>query len=224
MYQISTVHAPGSRGCVHPSLHSYAPGVFLPNMCAQRVKPIVASPSGMSGKFASGSVYLLQRFPHVPHADAFLCVGGGEHSGVHRVKHDGVKSGLVLRQAERFRGAGAAYIINQDSPVVAGAGKDIVIVWMNGQTVDRLFVQEEVEDVAPATIKMTSEDATQHAARIRESLLRFQVVDYDLIVVPRGKYLGLAAVVTETEYIANVLGLHHGGLAHTPYCLLHIPQ
>lgn len=57
----------------------------------------------------------------------------------------------------------------------------------------------------------------------RQLFLRFQIVDYNLIVVPRRKYLGLAAVVTEAKYIANMLGFHHGRFTDTSYCLLHFP-
>lgn len=53
--------------------------------------------------------------------------------------------------------------------------------------------------------------------------LRAQIVDYHLIVVPRGEYLGLTAVVTEAKYIANVLRFHHGGFPQTLYRLLHSP-
>lgn len=48
-------------------------------------------------------------------------------------------------------------------------------------------------------------------------------MDDDLVVVSRGEYLGLAAVVTKAEYIANMLGFHHSGFAHTLYRLLHSP-
>lgn len=85
-------------------------------------------------------IYLLQRFSYIPHTDTFFSIGSSEHSGVHRIKHDGVKGAFVLRQAESFRSAIATYVVNQDSPVVAGAGKDIIIMWMNGQSVDWLFV------------------------------------------------------------------------------------
>lgn len=53
--------------------------------------------------------------------------------------------------------------------------------------------------------------------------LRSQIVDYDLIVIPGGKYLSLTAVITEAEYIADVLAFHHSGLANTTYRLLNLP-
>lgn len=118
----------------------------------------------------------------------------------------------------------ATYIVNEDSPVVAGAGKDFVIVRMNGQSVDRLFVQEDVEGLAPATSKLRLLRLRVHIPRVvGKNVLRAQIVDYDLIVVARGEYLSLAAVVAKAKYIANVLRFHHGGLAHTLYRLLHSP-
>lgn len=86
------------------------------------------------------SLYSLQRFSHVPHTDAFLRIGSSEHSGIRGIEHDGMEGAFVLCQAEGLRGAGAAYIVNQDSAVVAGASKDVVIVRMNGKPVDRFLV------------------------------------------------------------------------------------
>jgi len=57
----------------------------------------------------------------------------------------------------------------------------------------------------------------------RKAALRLQIMNYDLIIVPRRKYLGLATIVTEAKYIAGVLSLHYDGLAHTLYRLLHSP-
>lgn len=168
-------------------------------------------------------IYLLQRFPYIPHTDTFFSIGSSEHSGIHGIKHDRVEGAFVLCQS--FHSVIATYIVNKHSSVVAGAGKDFVIVRMNGQPVDGLLVQEDVERLAPATSKscLIVELRIQVPCVIERNALRAQIVDYDLIVVPRGEYLGLAAVVTKTKYIANVLRFHHGGLAHTLYRLLHSP-
>lgn len=96
-------------------------------------------------------VHLLQRFPYIPHTDTFLSIGSSEHSRVHGIKHDRVEGAFVLCQS--FHSVVATYIVNKHSPVVAGAGKDFVIVRMNGQPVDGLLVQEDVERLAPATLK-----------------------------------------------------------------------
>lgn len=170
-------------------------------------------------------VYLLQRFSYVPHTNTFLSIGSSEHSGVRGIKHDRVEGAFVLCQG--FHSVVATYIVNEDSPIVAGAGKYFVIVRMNGQSVDRLLVQKDVEGFAPATIKAPSFDLVKlrgHVSRIvGRDALRAQIMDYDLIVIPRREYLGLAAVVTKAKYIANVLRFHHRGLAHTLYRLLHSP-
>lgn len=93
--------------------------------------------------------YLLQRFPYIPHTDTLFSIGSSEHSGIRGIKHDRMEGAFVLCQS--FHSVVATYIVNENSPVVAGAGKDFVIVRMNGQPVDRLFVQEDVEGLAPAS-------------------------------------------------------------------------
>lgn len=140
-----------------------------------------------------------------------------------------MEGAFVLCQS--FHSVVATYVVNEDPPVVAGAGEDFVIVRMNGQPVHGLLVQEDVEGLAPERdvkakkrlLSNASASARSSARRRGGSALRAQIVDYNLIVVPRGEYLGLAAVVTKAEYIANVLRLHHGGFAHTLYRLLHSP-
>jgi len=96
-------------------------------------------------------VYLLQRFPYIPHTNTFFSIGSSEHSGIRGIKHDRVEGAFVLCQS--FHSVVTTYIVNEDSPVVAGAGKDFVIVRMNGQAVNRLFVQEDVERLAPTMSK-----------------------------------------------------------------------
>ena len=93
-------------------------------------------------------VYLLQRFSYIPHTDTFFSVGSSEQSRIHGIKHDRVEGAFVLCQS--FHSVVSTYIVNENSPVVAGAGEDFVIVRMNGQPIDRLFVQEDVEGFAPA--------------------------------------------------------------------------
>lgn len=64
-----------------------------------------------------------------------------------------MEGAFVLCQAERFVGTSATYIVNQNSPVVAGAGKYIIIVRMNGQPVDGFLMREEIDGVASATLE-----------------------------------------------------------------------
>lgn len=58
-----------------------------------------------------------------------------------------MEGAFVLCQC--LHGVVAAYVVNEDPAVVAGAGEDFVIVRMNGQPVNRLLVQEDVEGLAP---------------------------------------------------------------------------
>ena len=96
-------------------------------------------------------VHLLQRFSYIPHTDTFFSVGSSEQSRIHGIKHDRVEGAFVLCQS--FHSVVGTYIVNENSPVVACAGEDFIIVRMNRQPVDRLFVQEDVEGFAPATSK-----------------------------------------------------------------------
>lgn len=153
-------------------------------------------------------VYLLQRFSYIPHTDTFFSVGSSKQSRIHGIKHDRVEGAFVLCQS--FHSVVGTYIVNEDSPVVACAGEDFVIVRMNGQSVNRLFVQEDVEGFASATSKrwllISANSVSTHSTHCRErNALRAQIVDYDLIVIPSGEYLSLAAVVTKAKYIANML-------------------
>ena len=96
-------------------------------------------------------VHLLQSFSYIPHTDTFFSVGSSEQSRIYGIKHDRVEGAFVLCQS--FHSIVGTYIVNKNSPVVACAGEDFVIVRMNGQPVNRLFVEENVEGFASATSK-----------------------------------------------------------------------
>lgn len=81
---------------------------------------------------------------------------------------------------QRFHSVVATYVVNEDSTVVAGAGKDFVIVRMNGQPVDRFLVQEDIKGLAPATIKTTF---FFHPAKLQEQI---PCVRKDLTCANRG--------------------------------------